>query len=255
MDIKTIQTGYTLVSSAVPNRATHKNKLAYTRLFQTKRSRIKVPVKCYYVAVGKHKVLIDAGWSKEVVEHPIKHLGYCLYFASEPVMNREEAVINQLIDDRIDCILMTHLDCDHISGLTDFPDVEKWCSKEEHDIACGNGLRYGKLINGKEFMYINFKADTEAPFGKSADIFGDGSIIAYLTPTHSAGSVIYKIIEDEKYYLVVGDNGYMNKSWEENVLPGPLYNERNMRKCLIWINERSKEPECLGILCAHNPDN
>ena len=26
----------------------------------------------------------------------------------------------------------------------------------------------------------------------------DGSVIAYLTPTHSAGSVIYKIEEDKK---------------------------------------------------------
>lgn len=255
MKIKTIQTGYTLVSSAVPNRATHKSKFAYTRLFQTKKSRIKVPVKCYYITVGKHQFLIDAGWSKDVVAHPIKHLGYGLYFASEPVMNIEEAAINQLKEDKIDCILMTHLDCDHISGVTDFPHVEKWCSKEEFDVVSKNRLRYGKLVNGKEFHYIDFTEDTEAPFGKSADIFDDGSVIAYFTPTHSAGSVIYKIVEDEKYFLIVGDNGYMNKSWEENVLPGPLYHKENMQKCLKWIKDKSMESECLGILCAHNPEN
>ena len=72
---------------------------------------------------------------------------------------------------------------------------------------------------------------------KSSDIFGDGSVIAYLTPTHSAGSVIYKIVENEKFYLVVGDNGYMKKFWENGILPGPLYDEQNMQKCLAWINE------------------
>lgn len=253
MEIKTIQTGYTLVSSAVPNRAARKGKLAYTRLFQTKKSRIKVPVKCYEVIVGKHRVLIDAGWSKEVVKHPIKHLGYGLYFASEPVMKLEEAAANQLKEEQIDCILMTHLDCDHVSGVIDFPDMEKRCSKEEYDAACANRLRYGNLLKGNKFQYLHFTADAEAPFGQSADVFGDGSIIAYLTPTHSAGSVIYKIVENEKYFLVVGDNGYMNQSWEEILIPGPLYNEENMRKCLMWLKDRSMEEECLGILCAHNP--
>lgn len=252
MKIKTIQTGYTLVSSAVPDRTTHKSSLAYTRLFQTKKSRIKVPVKCYYVTVGSHRFLIDAGWSIDVVKHPIKHLGYGLYFASEPVMQPDEAAVTQLQSNVIDCILMTHLDCDHISGIIDFPSIEKWCSKEEFDVACANRLRYGKLIKGNHFQYINFTADCEAPFGQSADIFGDGTVIAYLTPTHSAGSVIYKITEDEKYCLIVGDNGYMDKSWEENVLPGPLYNAENMRKCLHWIKEMSADENCLDILCAHN---
>ncbi len=254
MEIRIIQTGYTLVSSAVPDRAAHKSKLAYTRLFQTKKSRIKVPVKCYYVTVGKHRFLIDAGWSKEVVKHPIKHLGYGLYYASEPVMKSGEAAVNQLKGDQIDCILMTHLDCDHISGIIDFPDAEKWCSKEEYDAACAKRLRYGKLVKGNNFKYIDFTEDVQAPFGRSADVFGDGSVTAYFTPTHSAGSVIYKITEGKKYFLVVGDNGYMNRSWEENVIPGPLYHEENMRKCLKWIKEKSRQEECLGILCAHNPD-
>lgn len=253
MKIRTIQTGYTLVSSAVPDRTAHKSKLAYTRLFQSKKSRIKVPVKCYYAAVGTHRVLIDAGWSKEVAEHPIRHLGFGLHFASEPVMKLEEAAVSQLRKEQIDCILMTHLDCDHISGVTDFPDIEKWCSKEEYEKACANSLRYGKLLKGNTFNYLDFKEDAKAPFGRSADLFGDGTIIAYFTPTHSAGSVIYKIVEDEKYYLIVGDNGYMDRSWEEIVLPGPLYHEDNMRKCLKWIRKKSMEEECLGILCAHNP--
>lgn len=45
----------------------------------------------------------------------------------------------------------------------------------------------------------------------------------------------------------------MDKSWEENVLPGPLYNAENMKKCLYWIKEMSTSENCLDILCAHNP--
>jgi N-acyl homoserine lactone hydrolase len=251
MKIETIQTGWTLVSSSVPDRSSHKWKKAYTGLFQSKKNRIKVPVKCFYVTVKDHVFLIDAGWSEQVVEHPINHLGFGLNFASEPVMVREEAAKNQLKGKKIDLIMMTHLDCDHISGIHDFPNMKVICSKEEYKYATKNRIRYGKLLNGLNFECIDFKEDENAIFGKSSDIFGDGSVIAYLTPTHSAGSVIYKIREDKNYYLVVGDNGYMKESWENGVLPGPMYDENNMRKCLAWINDISKDPKCLGILCAH----
>ena len=54
-----------------------------------------------------HHFLIDTGWSKIVVEHPIKHLGFFIWYSSEPVMKEEECAANQLKDDKIDCILMT----------------------------------------------------------------------------------------------------------------------------------------------------
>ena len=82
-------------------------------------------------------------------------------------------------------------------------------------------------------------------------MFDDGSVMAYLTPTHSAGSVVYKITEDERFALVVGDNGYMKASWLKGILPGPLYNAENMKHCLKWIKELSERPDCLGVYCAH----
>ena len=253
MKIETIQTGWTLVSSSVPDRSKHKWKKAYSRLFQTRNSRIKVPVKCFYISVVGHAFLIDAGWSEQVVEHAKKHLGFGLNFASEPVMLKTESAKHQLKGKPIDCILMTHLDCDHISGVHDFPGPKIICAKEEYAYAQKNSIRYGKLLNGLTFDYIDFKADTQAIFVKSSDIFGDSSVIAYLTPTHSAGSVIYKIAENGKYYLVVGDNGYMKASWEEGILPGPLYHSNNMLKCLEWIKASSKDKNCLGVFCAHEP--
>ena len=253
MKITTIKTGSTLVSSAVPDRSTHKSPIAYTGLFQSRSKRISVPVKCFYVSVADHHVLIDAGWSKEVVSHPIRHLGFGLWFASEPVMREEEAAVNQLADKPIDAILMTHLDSDHVSGLNDFCGIPIYASKEEIDAAGKNRMRYGKLTDGKEILAIRFADDASAPFGKSYDVFENGSIIAYLTPTHSAGSVIYKISDGNSFALIVGDNGYKAEAWEKGVLPGPMYNAENMKKCLGWINEQSRKENCIGVYCAHDP--
>ena len=253
MNITTVKTGSTLVSSAVPDRSTHKSPIAYTGLFQRRSKRISVPVKCFYVSASGHNILIDAGWSKEVVDHPIRHLGFGLWFASEPVMREEEAAFNQLQEKPIDAILMTHLDSDHVSGLRDFKNIAIYASAEEVQATEKEHIRYGKLAKGFDFHTFHFIEDPSAPFGKSCDVFKDGSVIAYLTPTHSAGSTVYKICEGDEFALVVGDNGYNEDSWKKGLLPGPLYNEENMRKSLAWIKEQSEQNNCLGVYCAHDP--
>ena len=105
MRITTVQTGSTLVSSAVPDRSTHGNPLAYTGLFQKRSNRIEVPVKCFYVEVAGHHFLIDAGWSKAVASDPKGHLGFGLWFASEPVMEEQQAAVNQLSEKKIEIFL------------------------------------------------------------------------------------------------------------------------------------------------------
>ena len=253
MQIRTIQTGFTKVSSAVPDRSTHRWKLAYTGLFQHRSNRIHVPVKCFYVEVGKHRVLIDAGWSKQVREHALRHLGFGLWFASEPVLPAGQAACEQLANQPLDAILMTHLDSDHISGLHDFKGVPVYVSPQELEATKREHMRYGQLAKGLSFKPFDIQHDSHAPFGLSCDVFGDGAVLAYLTPTHSAGSVIYRVQDGEDFALVVGDNGYMQASWEQGLLPGPLYNEANMRRVLQWINEQSRLPHCVGIFCAHDP--
>ncbi len=253
MVIKTIQTGYTLVSPAVPDRSTRKNPYSYTGLFQKKKNRIKVPVKCFYIEVNGHRFLVDAGWSVKVTQDARGHLGFGLYFASEPVMKESGAAVNQLKGVKPDAIYMTHLDCDHVSGLQDFPGVPVFASEEEKNYAGKKKLRYGNLLDGIEIQTLDFREDKHAPFHRSCDIFKDGSVIAYFTPTHSAGSVIYKITENGKYALIVGDNGYKDDSWKKGLLPGPIYNKENTAHCLEWIKKCSEEDACLGVFCAHNP--
>ncbi len=172
MLVQTIQTGSTIVSSAVPDRSTYRNPYAYTGLFQNRKKRIEVPVKCFYVEVTS---------------------------------------------------------------------------------AAKKKLRYGKLLKGINVQSISFADDASAPFSKSCDIYKDGSVIAYFTPTHSAGSVVYKVSENGKYALIVGDNGYKDDSWNKGLLPGPIYNKANTAACLEWIRTCSEDADCLGIFCAHNP--
>lgn len=265
MDIHVLQTGSTLVSSAVPDRSSHKWAYAYTDLFQRRSKRISVPVKAFLVQTAGHTVLVDTGWSAVCAVHPIAHLGFNLWFASEPVMSVEEAVPAQLERlglkaSDLDAIVLTHLDCDHASGLVPLATGDErarhvYCSPEEWHHARGNDVRYRPLFwDGVNMEMLPMEGDPSAPFGMSCDLFGDGSVRVVLTPGHSEGSVAVLAKGETGYAAFVGDDSYNRHSWEDQLLPGPLYNADDMRRTLAWVRSLSQDPACIGIYAAHDPE-
>ena len=256
-----LQTGSTRVSPAVPDRSCRKNSIAYTGLFQRRKEQITVPVKAFLVEVKDHRILIDTGWSEECADHPIRHLGFGLWFASEPVMKAEEAVNRQLAamglrPTDLDAVLLTHLDCDHASGLIPLKNAGRiYTTPEELDKKNIRGVRYNKNFwKGIDFSFYNMMPDRNAPFGQSCDLFDDGSVIVYLTPSHSAGSVAIEVNESGRFALFTGDNGYNRHSWEDLKLPGPIYDKQNMKKALEWVRSESRKENCTGIYAAHDPE-
>lgn len=259
--IKVIQTGSTLVSPAVPDRSTRKNKLAYTGLFQKRKNRIEVPVKVFFIEINGRKILIDTGWSAACASHPIKHMGFGLWFASEPIIKKQESAYNQLQamgiqPDDIDAVILTHLDCDHASGLVDLKGVKHiYTTEEEWHKANTCDVRYNKKFwQDIHFEILDMAEDHTAPFKKSCDLFGDDSVKIVFTPGHSAGAVAIVLNDNNKFAVIAGDNGYNRNSWEKLALPGPIYDKENMKKALHWIQNMSRKENCIGIFAAHDPE-
>jgi N-acyl homoserine lactone hydrolase len=255
-----IQTGSTLVSPAVPDGASKRSPIAYTMLFQRRKSRIEVPVKCFVLQVAGHTVLIDAGWSAQDAHHGRQHLGFGLWFASEPRLTEGQAAVPQMRAfgigrDDLDAVMMTHLDCDHASGLDAFRGFRPvLVSRDEVEYAKEAKFRYSeKLWCGVDLTYIDFEKDDDAPFGLSADIFSDGSVMAYPVPGHSKGSVVYVGREGERYFAIVGDTGYNLRSWTELRMPGVVYDREGLRRGLEWVRDMLDDESCAGVFCAHDP--
>lgn len=259
--IHVIRTGYTLVSPAVPNRKSRRSQIAYTGLFQNRKTRIKVPVKCFLVEVKGRKVLVDAGWSKKVIEQPIKSIGFGLWFASEPILKEEETLdsyfrkIGIKVSD-IDAVVFTHLDVDHVSGAEDVIEAKRFfASKEEIEAAARFDVRYNKKLWKNIHLEPLAMAETvEAPFGFECDLFGDGSIKVVYSPGHSKGHVAVIVQDSEDYAIISGDNGYNEASWNELLLPGPMSDANDMLKSLKWIQEQRKKENCIGVFAAHDPE-
>lgn len=49
-------------------------------------------------------------------------------------------------------------------------------------------------------------------------------------------------------------HSYNCHSWEEQKLPGPVYNVEDMKKTLRWVKKLSCDPACIGIYAAHDPE-
>lgn len=97
--------------------------------------------------------------------------------------------------------------------------------------------------------------DPDAPFGKSCDLFGDGSFKAVLVPGHSAGSVavIATSADTGRFAVLAGDAGYNARSWDDLRLPGPLHDADAMLTSLEWVRDLRADPLCAGVFAAHDP--
>lgn len=260
-EIDILQTGKMLVSSAVHDRESKKNKFAYTGILQSKKGRCEVPVKAFLIKIKGKNVLVDTGWSEQCAINALRHLGGALYFSSHPTMTLNESVKRQLeaqglAAEDLDAVILTHLDCDHASGIVDLKGAKHfYVTKEEFEASLLPNPRYHKNIwKGVEFDEVQMNYDSRAPFGKSCDLFGDGSVRIVFTPGHSAGSACVVVKENGKMAVIAGDNGVSEKSWSELILSGPIHNIQNMKISLRWLNKMYNNENCVAVLTSHDKE-
>ena len=255
-----LRTGCTLVSPAVPDRASRRTGLAFTGLFQKRSGRISVPVKCFLVESRGRRILVDTGWGRACVRRPISAVGFGMWFASEPVLTKDETLESWfsrlgVSPGDLDALVLTHMDVDHVGGLRDAAGARHiYASAEELARANSGDLRYNRrLWRGLDIEAMPMRDDPRAPFGRSCDLFGDGSVEIMLTPGHSAGSCAVVVRENEKFAVLAGDDGYGSASWDELRLPGIMFDRDGTLRTLQWVRDMRAEKNCVGVFAAHDP--
>ncbi|MGL4740801.1 MAG: N-acyl homoserine lactonase family protein [Sarcina sp.] len=249
------------VDPAVPFRDVSKNPIAYTGIGRRRKLRIWCPVSAYFIEHPKGKVLIDTGWHKDVRKHPIKHMSATLYMASKPNLPQNKAIDEQLsklgiYPKDLDYVFLTHMDCDHASGIGLVKDAKKiMISEEEFQAVKKGNIRYrNRFWKGVNIEYFKMKDSEYGPFKRSYDVFGDGSILLMDAKGHTEGNIIIMIKKHGKFILLTGDCGYQKNSWEDLRLPGPLSNKYQMMVSLKWVRDMSHKENCVGVFATHDPD-
>lgn len=233
-----------------------------------------LPVSCYYIEHPKGKILVDTAWSRrmspdgvEDKQAQIRELGYFLYRINQGFTPKGQTVDEQLkaigvntVD--LDYVLLTHLDCDHACGLHQVADAKRiLVSEEEMKYAnrvlpthFDNIVRYKKRWWKNVPMTLFAYNGKEGPFGRSFDLFGDGTVQLINIPGHCAGLSAVKITGKEgKYVLLDADGAYSAKNWEEMISSGIAANRADQKKSLEWIREMSMSDKCVESLATHDP--
>lgn len=223
---------------------------------------MRIPVPAFLVEhPGVGPMLIDTGLHPSVAVDPKQNLTRLFaYYYRGLKMNAEQAVPAQLRARGLDAadirfVLMTHMHVDHASAISEFPESTFVLSKQEWDL-----LESGKLTEGYVkrqydfgFDYRTFDFDSPgtesfASFGRSFDLFGDGSMRAVFTPGHTHGHTSYVLRLRDREVLIACDASYTERTLEESVLPYKMADEHQFRRSLKEIQRyREATPGALIV--------
>lgn len=158
----------------------------------------------------------------------------------------------------LDYVVLSHLDVDHVSGLRDVSEAKNLLvSRPELEAASRlkNRIRYWPdLWKGLPLQPFDFSDTGIGPFGKSYDLFDDGSVQLVDIAGHTQGLCGMLVSKGGKYVLMFADGGYSSRSWQEMILPGPYSDKPDLRRSLEWIREMSISDSCLASWATHDPN-
>jgi glyoxylase-like metal-dependent hydrolase (beta-lactamase superfamily II) len=214
-------------------------------------------------------ILVDTGLHPSIATDPSENFGSLGARFGSPTLAPGEDVPSQLRKRGLDpgeipIVVMTHLHMDHASAISEFSSSTFVVSETEWKFAASgpsplmNGYRRAHFDYAFDYRTVDFdrgKIDSYASFGRSFDLFGDGSIHLAYTPGHSPGhmSVIARL--EKRDFVIGGDAFYMSSQLEGNE-PGPPrpYDAHNMRRSLQELRLfRGQFPDAV-ITPGHDPD-
>jgi N-acyl homoserine lactone hydrolase len=235
----------------------------------TPRSRFQpVPIPAFLVEhPGVGPVLIDTGLPQAVAEEGSRALGFAAGLAYRIEMEPEWAVVAQLpargvepIDVRV--VIMTHLHYDHAGAVAAFPQATFVVDAAEWRAARSGGFTKGysrKLVDHaldwREVAFDDPRVTSFATFGRTIDLFGDGSVRLLSTPGHSPGhmSVLLRL-ESGRELLLTADAAYARRTIDEELVPVFVDDVHRYRRSLREIRRYVEQTPNAEVICGHDRD-
>jgi len=213
-------------------------------------------------------VLVDTGLHPSVGTKPTENLGRLMANATRPRMEQGEDVPARLrargLDaKRIPIVVMTHMHFDHTSAISEFPGATFVVSEPEWTAATTDRR---PLLRGYNHAHFDFTFDyrtldyggegvsSYASFGRTYDLFGDGSVRLAFTPGHSAGHQCVIARLRDRDLVIAGDAIYTMGQLEGAPEPPRPVDRHNWRRSMRELRLfRSQYPQAL-IIPSHDPE-
>ncbi len=193
-------------------------------------------------------LLVDTGLHPSVAVEPKNALGRWGGLLFKDIrMDTEDSVPAQLRalgtdPARIRTVVMTHLHADHAGAISEFPASMFVLDKREWAAAAGGSERDGyvrrQFDHGFDFRLVDFEGpatDSFTSFGRSIDLFGDGSVRLVATPGHSKGHLSVVLRLEDREALLCGDAAYTEDAIENATVPYIVDDVHNYKRSLREI--------------------
>lgn len=213
--------------------------------------------------------LVDTGLHPSVGAQPTENLGRVMGRFSNPRVERDQELPAQLRDRGIDpkslrLVVMTHMHFDHTSGMSQFPDAtyliteDEWVAATTDHNPILRGYRpahYDYAFDYRTLSYDGAAITSYASFGRTFDLFGDGSVRLASTPGHSAGhqSVICRLRDRD--LVIAGDAIYTIGQLDDAPEPPRPVDRHNWRRSRGELKRFATTYPQAVILPGHDPEH
>lgn len=240
------------------------------RALLTGKPTVSVPVPAFLIRhPSAGAILVDTGLHPSIASDGRENFGSLGTRFGKPSLATGEDVPAQLRERGLDpgeipVVVMTHLHLDHTSAISEFPSSTFVVSETEWKAAAHgpspllNGYRRAHFDYAFDYRTVDFdrsNIDSYASFGRTFDLFGDGSVRLAFTPGHSAGhmSVIARLAERD--FVIGGDAMYVLAQLDGSE-PGPPrpQDAHNFRRSLQELRLFHRQFPDAVITPGHDPD-
>jgi len=235
----------------------------------TPRSRFTaVPIPCFLVEHPQAgRLLVDTGMTLAAEQQGARALGRRAGIAFDIRMQEGWGSSEQLAARGVDplgieLVVMTHLHYDHCGAVAEYPHATFVVDEAEWDAAVSGGFFHGyihRLFDRPvEWRTVDFggrDVASFASFGRTLDVFGDGSVRLLSTPGHSEGhlSVLLRLASGGEL-LLTADAAYSRRTIAEGLVPLFCQDVHRYRRSLREIQRFVQSTPSAQVVCGHDAE-
>jgi N-acyl homoserine lactone hydrolase len=225
---------------------------------------IDVPVPAFLVEhPGVGPILIDTGLHPSVAAKPSASFGRLTLFIFKGLRTAPEQAARARLRargiDHVKVVVMTHLHVDHASAISEFPEATFVVSKAEWESATSRGRLHGyvrrQFDHAFDYRLLDFEGpgvESFAGFGRSVDLFGDGSVRCVYTPGHTLGHLSVVLRLREREVLLTGDAIYLRRNLDEMRLSHRTADDHLYERSLREIRQYTRETPHAVVIPSHD---
>lgn len=214
-------------------------------------------------------VLVDTGLHPSIASRPAENFGRLPAWLTRPRIEPGQDVPAQLrargVDPkRLPLVVMTHLHFDHASAISEFPNSTFVMTAAEWEAATTGsrpvlrGYRpehYDFVFDYRTLDYGGPNVASYSTFGRTFDLFGDGSIRLAFTPGHTLGhqAVICRL--SERDFMIAGDAVYTIRQLEGGPGQPRPHDPHLWRRSLQELQLFHRQYPQAVIIPGHDPEH